>query len=450
MFLPAKKTTRSLASNNLSLTHKFTQQRIAPTVPFSDLAAPKKWNWLHFCVMANAPGLAAEVVWSSAIFVAGGILLIPIMLTFSFGWVVLQSKRREHLEMWLVWRGFGRFVLAATVAGWWVTWVLGGHSEIPAALVRKSPGAFDPSSVAALLFWLLPVASLGVFLVACYFVDRRVLKQRWSLVAVFRRAWWRLVSFVIPLLMVASGFTLIFNGKILGTVWLISAGIISRIGMGFLRWAEGMKFNRLKSGELRNRALKMADHMGVTISRVYIVPAGKGHLTNAYGLSNAIGLTDSLGQHLTKTQIDYVMAHELAHVSLKHGRKHLLLVLGMFAALSLLLFRFSLYAMALQPLAQIAVIFAPLVAIYYFSRRFEYAADAFAVDFTAEPEAAIRALVNLHKIHEVPQSDRLSELFMTHPTLARRAAAIARVGHVSADRLHRILSDEGVPALPTR
>jgi Zn-dependent protease with chaperone function len=132
-----------------------------------------------------------------------------------------------------------------------------------------------------------------------------------------------------------------------------------------------MKFNRLKSGELRNRALKMADHMGVTISRVYIVPAGKGHLTNAYGLSDAIGLTDSLGQYLTKTQIDYVMAHELAHVSLKHGRKQLLLVLGMFFALSLVLFRLSHYALALLPFAEIAVVIGPLIAIYYFSRRFE-------------------------------------------------------------------------------
>jgi len=299
-----------------------------------------------------------------------------------------------------------------------------------------------------LLFWLLPVASLGVFLVTCYVVDRTVLKQRWSFVALLRRAWWRLVSFVISLLMVASGFTLIFRGKIVGTVWLIIAGLVSRVGTGFLRRAEGMKFNRLKSGELRNRALKMADHMGVTISRVYIVPAGKGHLTNAYGLSNAIGLTDSLGQYLTKTQIDYVMAHELAHVSLRHGRKQLLFVLGMFFALSLGLFRLSHYAGLLVPFAEIAVIVGPLIAIYYLSRRFEYAADAFAVDFTSDPEAAIRALVNLHKIHEVPaQSDGFSELFMTHPPLARRTAAIAKVGRVPAERLDRILKDEGVPTI---
>jgi len=52
---------------------------------------------------------------------------------------------------------------------------------------------------------------------------------------------------------------------------------------------------------------------------------------------------------------------------------------------------------------------------------------------------------------EVPaQRDRLSELFMSHPSLARRAAAIAKVGRIPAERLERILSDEGVPALATQ
>lgn len=404
-----------------------------------------------FSVMANLLGLAAEAVSARTIFIAGSILLLPVVLTFCLGWPAFHSHQREQIETWLVWRRLGRFVLAATVAGWWVTWDLGGRSEMPAALVREFPGTFDPSNLEAPLFWLLPLVSLGVFLVTCYLVDRTVLKQRWSFVALLRRAWWRLVSFVIPLLMLASGFTLIFIGKTVGTVWLITAGIISRIGTAFLRRAEGMKFNRLKSGEIRNRALKMAARMGVTIRRVYIVPAGKGHLTNAYGLSNAIALTDSLGQYLTKTQIDYVMAHELAHAKLKHGRKDFLFVLAIYFALTLVLFRFSQHAMALQPLAEITVIIGPLVAIYYLSRRFEYAADAFAVDFSGDPESAIRALVNLHKVHEVPaRRDRFSELFVTHPPLARRAAAIAKAGQIPTARLDRILGDEGVPALASQ
>ena len=83
----------------------------------------------------------------------------------------------------------------------------------------------------------------------------------------------------------------------------------------FLRRAEGLKFNTLKSGELRNRALNIARRMGVALSRVYVVPAGRGHLTNAYGMSHAIGLTDNLGKYLTKAETEFVIAHEVAHVS---------------------------------------------------------------------------------------------------------------------------------------
>jgi Zn-dependent protease with chaperone function len=98
--------------------------------------------------------------------------------------------------------------------------------------------------------------------------------------------------------------------------------------------------------------------------------------------------------------------------------------------------------MALQPLAEITVIFGPLVAIYYLSRRFEYAADRVAVDFTGEPEIAIKALANLHTIHELPaQRDRFTGLFMTHPSLTDRVQAIARACQVPRERLSKIMDD---------
>jgi hypothetical protein len=129
-------------------------------------------------VMANALGLATGAVSANTVFIAESILFVPIVLTFSFGWLVLHSSQREQTKAWLVWRGFGRFVLAATVAAWWVTWDLDGRSEIPATFVRKFPGTWDRSNAEAFLFWLPPVVSLGVFLVVCYVVDRWVLKQR--------------------------------------------------------------------------------------------------------------------------------------------------------------------------------------------------------------------------------------------------------------------------------
>ena len=195
----------------------------------------------------------------------------------------------------------------------------------------------------------------------------------------------------------------------------------------------------------------MASQMGVTLDRVYMVPAGKGHLTNAYGMSNAIGLTDNLGKYLTKPQVDSVIAHELAHVKLKHGRKDLLFIVGIFSAMTVLFFRFSLYALPLRMLAHFAAIFGPLCAIYYLSRRFEYSADRFAVEFTGEPQTVIQSLVRLHIAEEVPlQRGKFLEFFMTHPSLARRVDAIARIGQIPPRELSRILGDAGVSEVATR
>jgi Zn-dependent protease with chaperone function len=265
------------------------------------------------------------------------------------------------------------------------------------------------------------------------------------------RTWWKLASFLIPLQLLAAGFTAIFEGRMSGTVWLLGAGVVARIGTGFLRRAEGTKFNLLRAGELRNRALKIAGQMGVAIARVYMVPAGKGHLANAYGMSNAIGLTDNLGKYLTKAQVDSVIAHELAHVKLRHARKHLLLVLGIFSAMTVLFFPFSQRALPLLPVAQLAVIFGSLGVIYYFSRQFEFSADRTAVEFTGEPEIAIRSLRNLYKAGELPVHDpKFSGFFTTHPSLARGIDAIAKIGQIPAQHMKSVLIDADVSEIVLR
>ncbi len=383
--------------------------------------------------------------------VPGAILLLPIALTFSIAWPLFRGREAKQGTLWAVYRGLGRFILAITVAGWWILWDLGGHSELAPKFVRAWSQTLETSSGEGLLFWVPPVVSLAILLILWYTFDRAFLKLRWTIIDLMRRAWWRLVSFVIPLLMVATGFDAIFAGRFRGVAWLLSAGVVSKVGTGFLRHAEGVKFNKLKSGELRSRALKMANRMGATLSRVYIVPAGKGHLTNAYGMSNAIGLTDSLGRYLSKGQIDFVIAHELGHVQLRHGRKHLLVVIAIFSIMGLVFFRLSQHVLSFQPLVQLVVVLAPLIAIYYFSRRFEYSADRAAVEFTGDPETAIRALANLHKVHEVPaRCDRFTELFATHPALARRVEAIANLRQIPAERLSNILEDVGLSECAAR
>jgi Zn-dependent protease with chaperone function len=383
--------------------------------------------------------------WVNLLLVPSAVLLLPIVLTLWFRRAALQGREAKQKVVWATYRGFGRFILAIAVAVWWVIWDLPGRSDLISIVVRRWPGVLEISSTETYLFWLAPTVSLGIFLILCYRVDKTILRLKWTITDTLRQAWWRLVSFVIPLLMVAAGFDIILDGKVRGIAWLLVAGVVSKVGTGFLRRAEGMRFNALKSGELRTRALSIARSMGVTLGRVYVVPAGKGHLTNAYGMSNAIALTDNLGKYLTKTQIEYVVAHEMAHVKLKHGRKHLLLVITIFSTIALFLFRLPQQGIPFRPLVQVVAMIGPLVALYYCSRRFEYSADGEAVDFTGDPETAIWALANLYRVRELPAAfDRFTELFMTHPTFAHRVQAIANSGRIPADHLTHILEEAGI------
>lgn len=387
---------------------------------------------------------------ASLLLFPGTVLLLPIALTLCFRQAALQGPEAKREAVWAAYRSFSRFILAITVIGWWVIWHLRDRSDLISLIEHRWPGTIGIFSSEIFLFWAPPTISLGVFLFLCYSVDRTILKLKWTITDTLRQMWWRLVSFVIPLLLVAAGFDSILDGKIRGIAWLLAAGVTSKVGTAFLRLAEGMKFNALKSGELRNRAFGMARKMDVMLSRVYVVPAGKGHLTNAYGMSDAIALTDNLGKYLTKTEIDFVIAHELAHVKLKHARIQLLLVMTIFSATSLLLFCLPQRALPFRPLVQFVAIIGPLLALYYASRRFEYSADGEAVDFTGAPETAIRALASLHLTRELPAaSDGFTELFMTHPTLAHRVGGIAHKGHIPANRLRDILKEVGMPVLIT-
>jgi Zn-dependent protease with chaperone function len=169
----------------------------------------------------------------------------------------------------------------------------------------------------------------------------------------------------------------------------------------------------------------MAKEMGTPLKRVYVVPAGRGHLTNAYGLWQSIAVTDNYGKFLNRSELDFVIGHELAHVKSGHGRKKLFITLTIYMGTALGCFFLPPALVLFRPLLDLLVVFLPILTIYFFSRRFEYAADEAAVELTHEPEIAIRALAALYRTTQAPMHcGRLTELFMTHPAFTRRARAI--------------------------
>ena len=78
--------------------------------------------------------------------------------------------------------------------------------------------------------------------------------------------------------------------------------------------------------------------------------------------------------------------------------------------------------------ARYALVFLVLSIVpYFWSRRFEYSADAGAVAATGDPGAAISALFKLSELNMMPtQWSHWREKWLTHPSTMRRANAIAR------------------------
>jgi Zn-dependent protease with chaperone function len=84
----------------------------------------------------------------------------------------------------------------------------------------------------------------------------------------------------------------------------------------------------------------------------------------------------------------------------------------------------------------------PVLALYYLSRQFEYAADRFAVELTQAPETGINALASLYRITQAPSNyDGIIELFMTHPSFTHRAQAIGEAGKMPEEKVLEIIRE---------
>jgi hypothetical protein len=75
----------------------------------------------------------------------------------------------------------------------------------------------------------------------------------------------------------------------------------------------------------------------------------------------------------------------------------------------------------------------------FWSRRFEFAADAGAVQLTGDPRSAISALFKLSSLNMMPLHwSKWSEKWLTHPSSLRRAQAIARKAGIPLEQIQEI------------
>jgi Zn-dependent protease with chaperone function len=197
------------------------------------------------------------------------------------------------------------------------------------------------------------------------------------------------------------------------------------------------------SGELRERFFALAERAGVRLRQIYVLPEGQGQMSNAFARSdNAVMLTASLLRHLSRREVDAIMAHEIGHLKEKHpqtaGRVTIItIVVANFVAAS------AASAIDLQrwtPAIFSLSIAAAMLVTHFFKRGNERHADAIAVNLTGDPEAFITGLARISRLNLMPlHSGGWSESLDTHPATRHRLEDVARCGGISPQRLQELL-----------
>lgn len=296
-----------------------------------------------------------------------------------------------------------------------------------------------------IIFWLAPIASSLLIRLTSRVLNKRMFSRKWTAGDILKQAWWATAHPTGTLLMMAIGFDGAFQRKTLSLVWFLAAGVVATVGTVLLRFAQGVRPRRVKSGTLYIRAMRMAKRVGVQIKRVYVVPSGKGNLANAFGSSASIALTDNFGEYLDGAELDDTIGHELAHAKNRHARKRFTAMVVLFCILITASFILAPQSPRYRSTLLFFNLLVPIFAYYAISRRFEYEADRDAVRFTGNAEAGICALAAVYAKAGAPiERSRFLELFATHPNILNRVFAISHLGNIPRNHVLEILADRGL------
>jgi STE24 endopeptidase len=207
------------------------------------------------------------------------------------------------------------------------------------------------------------------------------------------------------------------------------------------------KFSPLPEGSLRDRLLALSRRTGFLAKSIQVMDGSKrSRHSNAFftgfGRFRKIVLFDTLVQQLSEPELEAVLAHEIGHYKKKHIPKMLL-----WSALSSLVGFYLISVLAKQEwfyrsfgfepgtLAPALLLFALLAGVvtfwfsplaHWWSRRYEYQADAYAAQTMQEPQSLIGALRKLNEknLSNLTPHPYYSGFYYSHPTLLEREQAL--------------------------
>lgn len=407
----------------------------------------------QFNLFASAPSdmefswgyTTADILWK---FVPLSVfLLIPALLTLWMSWSVLKIQDQAAE----VWGRYFRF-LYRLINLIWLIWIpvcsLSNFGDIISTLVGR-----DHRVVGETLSLTSYFAPPLVVVYLCHFLSGRVYRYvrgtEWSPREVVSRAILANAFSILPLFFLL----LTVNTFIAGTR---HAGVFLVVGIGFwFIWAQfaSKAFNlstyAVTSGELRDRVFDLAQRAGITLKQIYVLPETKAQMSNAFARSdNAVMITGSLLKHLSKREVDGIMAHEIGHLKEKHPQRQTWVMLITIVVTNVVV---SALASIIHLQRSTPVIFslglaAAMLVVHFVSRSNERHADTIAVSLTGDPEAFISGLAKLSRLNLMPlHSGGWGESLESHPRTMRRLNDLARLHCIPAPRLEELLATSDLP-----
>jgi STE24 endopeptidase len=207
------------------------------------------------------------------------------------------------------------------------------------------------------------------------------------------------------------------------------------------------KFTPLPEGTLRERLLELAARTRFVAKSIQVMDGSKrSRHSNAFftgfGKFRKIVLFDTLIAQLNESELEAVLAHEIGHFKKKHIPKMLLFstftsLVGFYvvSVLAKRVWFYRTFGFETTHIAPALLLFALLSGVvmfwfsplaHWWSRRYEYQADAFAKEVMSESASLIGALRKLNEknLSNLTPHPLYSGFYYSHPTLLEREAAL--------------------------
>jgi Zn-dependent protease with chaperone function len=359
-------------------------------------------------------------------------------------WLRVRAIRVLTRDADAAWFGYARIAQWVILAGWLAWFAALSPSPLMRPMVPALSRLGVPLAIAAMcLLCALPPALLSLAIQALvHDVRRRAQATQLTLAEALRVAVWQMAATLVPIALVIVGaVAMVWRQAGLGLMGLVAA-LLTRLWLLRRALASlGVTPQSVTSGPLRDRIFELAARAGVRLKQLYVMPMARLQGANAFAVSNGtVMLTDVLLAQLSEREVLAVMAHEVAHLKHKHPQK--IAQTGMFTLIFPLLVFETLAMMRVTPFILAVAIPAvcSLLATLVVRRRFEYQADAAAIELCHDPEALITGLVRISALNRVPLHwSRWAEHSLSHPSTRRRIARIAEGAKLAPERVESLL-----------